>query len=259
MILQPLRKLETNLADVVEPNVTPIRLKTYLTRNFGFNLKNSTNSLRLVKFIEQEFEMTFQEEIKINRNPRFDDNRIHVGLYFIRPTGKRYVYVTNIASKIFTNNCKSLNEFDIDSMKKLASRINLIPIIAKSDSLTDEEMQLNKRLILESIREHEIPIFNFLDEFVDDEYDYLRTLQDKLPFSVISANSGQKRKTLWGEIDVMDASICDFLILKNILFGSHIHEFKEITVNKKYENYRIQKLLNSNINEPKTPSSLNIK
>ena len=50
------------------------------------------------------------------------DNRIHVALYFIQPTGH------------------SLREIDIEFLKRIGPRVNVIPVIAKADSLTKEEL-----------------------------------------------------------------------------------------------------------------------
>lgn len=76
------------LLDLVEPNSIPIKLKIYMTQNFGFNIENSKTSENVISFIEDKFNSILEEELKIKRNPRFEDNRIHVGLYFIRPTSK---------------------------------------------------------------------------------------------------------------------------------------------------------------------------
>ena len=51
------------------------------------------------------------------------DTRVHALLYFIAPTGH------------------SLKPVDIEFMKRLGTRVNLIPVIAKSDTLTDEEIK----------------------------------------------------------------------------------------------------------------------
>ena len=50
------------------------------------------------------------------------DNRIHACVFFIQPTGH------------------SLKPLDIEVMKRLHTKVNLIPVIAKSDTLTDEEI-----------------------------------------------------------------------------------------------------------------------
>lgn len=50
------------------------------------------------------------------------DLRVHACLYFIRPTGH------------------SLKPLDIETMKRLGSRVNLIPIVAKADTMTPSDL-----------------------------------------------------------------------------------------------------------------------
>lgn len=57
------------------------------------------------------------------------DNRIHACVFFIQPTGH------------------SLKPLDIEVMKRLHTKVNLIPVIAKSDTLTDEEITAFKHRV----------------------------------------------------------------------------------------------------------------
>lgn len=57
------------------------------------------------------------------------DNRVHACVYFIQPTGH------------------SLKPLDIEVMRRLHTKVNLIPVIAKSDTLTDEEIALFKQRV----------------------------------------------------------------------------------------------------------------
>ena len=41
----------------------------------------------IVGFLERQYDDILAEESRIKRNPRFRDNRVHVLLYFITPTG----------------------------------------------------------------------------------------------------------------------------------------------------------------------------
>ena len=80
------------------------------------------------------------------------DNRIHVILYFIQPTAH------------------ALREVDITFMKKLGRRVNIIPVLAKADSMTPTELVAFKKRIMEDIKFYEIPIYDFpVDEEEDDE------------------------------------------------------------------------------------------
>jgi cell division control protein 12 len=50
------------------------------------------------------------------------DLRVHACLYFIRPTGH------------------TLKPLDIEVMKRLSSRVNLIPVVAKADTLSPADL-----------------------------------------------------------------------------------------------------------------------
>lgn len=41
-----------------------------------------------MKYLENQFSKILEEEIRIKRNPKYVDTRVHVALYFIRATGK---------------------------------------------------------------------------------------------------------------------------------------------------------------------------
>ena len=53
--------------------------------------------------------------------------RVHACLYFVRPTGH------------------ALKPLDVEIMKRLGTRVNLIPVIAKADTLTPHDLALFKR------------------------------------------------------------------------------------------------------------------
>lgn len=84
-----------NILDVSEKDSIPIKLRLSLTKNFGYNLENSSTSQDLVDYLENEFQIILDEELKIKRDPKFEDNRVHVALYFIKATGRGYVFKDN--------------------------------------------------------------------------------------------------------------------------------------------------------------------
>jgi Septin len=53
---------------------------------FQLDLTPSSFS-EIVEYLEREYDNILAEESRIKRNPRFKDNRVHVLLYFITPTG----------------------------------------------------------------------------------------------------------------------------------------------------------------------------
>lgn len=201
----------------------PIQLKVNYTQNFNLKLENNATGKFITSFIENEYKLILDEELRINRNPHKQDSRIHVAIYFIRPTSR------------------GLSALDIIVLQNISARVNVIPVISKSDTLTEDELRLNKKLIMDNIKLYNINIFRFED---DEEF---QSIQDKLPFSIISSNIIQNgnhiRNYPWGLL-VIEESVCDFTLFKNILFGSHLQEFKDQTINLKYENYRWEQLSN---------------
>lgn len=133
-----------------------------------------------------------------------------------------------------------MNEFDTQVMKKIGEKVNVIPLLAKSDTLTESEIELNKRLIFKSIQDNNIEIYNF-----EDDEDEFRLIQDRLPFGIIGSNQVRHGKHVrsypWGDVVIEDSG-CDFGLFKNILFGSHLQDFKDNTIHKKYEIYRSEML-----------------
>ena len=123
-------------------------------------------------------------------------------------------------------------------MTKICHRINLLPIIAKRDGLTDIELIQCKHAINRDILENKIQIFNFLSKLNADadhhykrdgdieeymtlsakEYNYLSELNKSIPFAIIGSNSivGDPqneivRNTKW---EVSKLKIKIFVILK---------------------------------------------
>lgn len=143
--------------------------------------------------VEQRFDSYLEQENRVNRK-KMVDNRIHACLYFIAPTG----------------HC--LKPMDIEFMKRLHTRVNIIPVIAKADGLTDDEIVSFKKRIMEDIAFHGIQIFKPAVNENDDQ-ETIQEAQDvlsRIPFAVVGsstevdAGNGHKvrgRKYPWGVIE----------------------------------------------------------
>ena len=82
---------------------------------------------------------------------------MHALLYFIPPTGH------------------SLREMDIELMRRLSPRVNVIPVIGKADSLTPSELRGFKKRVMEDIEYYDIPVYNFPYDIEEDDEE---TIQD---------------------------------------------------------------------------------
>jgi septin 3/9/12 len=80
----------------------------------------------IIKYIKDQHSAYLRKELTAMRDRYIQDTRIHCCLYFIDPTGH------------------SLRAIDVIVMKKLSEVVNVVPVIAKADSLTEEEREIFK-------------------------------------------------------------------------------------------------------------------
>ncbi|RUS13842.1 Septin-domain-containing protein, partial [Jimgerdemannia flammicorona] len=157
-------------------------------------------------YLERQYDDILAEESRIKRNPRFRDNRVHALLYFIAPTGH------------------ALREIDIELMRRLSPRVNVIPVLGRADSLTPAELKdFKKRVrcfryvdstvhsiglclfdlcnlltnshfptqIMQDIEHYNIPIYNFPYDIEEDDEDTVEEnseLRAALPFAIIGSD-----------------------------------------------------------------------
>ncbi|KGQ09320.1 Cell division control protein 3 [Beauveria bassiana D1-5] len=221
-------------ADIEEAGVR-LRLTVVDTPGFGDFVNNDESWRPITDNIEQRYDAYLDAENKVNRM-NIVDNRIHACVFFIQPTGH------------------SLKPLDIEVMRRLHTKVNLIPVIAKSDTLTDEEIASFKARILSDIRHHGIQIFEGPRYELDDEETIAENneIMSKVPFAVVGATNEIKtpdgravrgRQYPWGTIEVDNEEHCDFVKLRQMLIRTHMEELKEHTNNTLYENYRTDKLI----------------
>ncbi|KAF5025809.1 hypothetical protein F66182_2142 [Fusarium sp. NRRL 66182] len=227
-------------ADIEEAGVR-LRLTVVDTPGFGDFVNNDESWRPIVDNIEQRFDSYLDAENKVNRM-NIVDNRIHACVFFIQPTGH------------------SLKPLDIEVMRRLHTKVNLIPVIAKADTLTDEEIAAFKSRILADIKHHGIQIFEGPRYELDDEETIAENneIMSKVPFAVVGANNeitsadGRKirgRAYPWGIIEVDNEEHCDFVKLRQMLIRTHMEELKEHTNNQLYENYRTDKLIGMGVSQ----------
>lgn len=202
------------------------------THGIGENLDDSLCFDEITLYLEQQFDVVLAEETRIRRNPRFEDTRVHIALYFIEPTGH------------------GLREIDVEMMKKISRYTNVLPIISKADSFTKDELANFRKSINDDIQRFHVPVFTFEADPNDDDIETIeenQLLSNLQPFAIVCSdlkddNGNYVRTYPWGTLSISDSKISDLHILKNVLFGSHLQEFKDTTQNLLYENYRAEKL-----------------
>ncbi|CUM50386.1 unnamed protein product [Debaryomyces tyrocola] len=233
-------RTRTDKAEIEEDGVK-LNLSVISTPGFGESINNADSWKPIVDEINDRFDAHLEAESRINRSA-IVDNRVHAFLYFIEPTGH------------------SLRSLDIALMKEIHEKVNLIPVIAKSDTLTEEEIIDFKQRILEDIRYQGIKTFNPIEYDNDDEESFANTqsIMNKLPFAVVGSTKEVEtvdgrivrgRSYPWGIIEVDNEEHCDFIKLRQLLIRNFLEELKEHTANTLYENYRSEKLLRMGIQQ----------
>lgn len=102
----------------------------------------------IMSYLERQYDDILAEQSRIKRNPRFKDNRVHALLYFIPPTGHACASGHSYVSiPLFIYRSHRLREMDIELMRRLSPRVNVIPVIGKSDSLTPKELRAFKKRV----------------------------------------------------------------------------------------------------------------
>ncbi|KAJ2805771.1 Cell division control protein 11 [Coemansia guatemalensis] len=206
------------------------------TPGFGNGTDNETCFDQIQEYLETQFDDVLSEENRIKRNPKFKDSRVHALLYFINPTGH------------------SLREIDIELMRRLGNRANVIPVIGRSDSLTPRELVLFKQRIMDDIAAYGIPVFSFPNS--EDDEDDEETVEENaelramLPFATVGCEEVinedgrpvRVRTYPWGVVQVDNDEHSDFDRLRYVLLNSHIGDLRERTQNDIYELYRTEKL-----------------
>uniref|UniRef100_UPI00358EFF7C septin-7 isoform X2 n=1 Tax=Myxine glutinosa TaxID=7769 RepID=UPI00358EFF7C len=201
------------------------------TPGFGDAVDNSECWQPVMNYIDSNFEDFLNAESRVNRRQVLDC-RVHCCLYFIAPSGH------------------GLKPLDIEFMKRLHEKVNIIPLVAKADTLTPEECQFFKKQISKEIKEHKINIYEFPETHDDEENKILRKIKDRFPLAVVGSCmvhdvGGRRvrgRQYPWGVAEVENGEHCDFTILRNMLIRTHMQDLKDVTNNVHYENYRSRKL-----------------
>ncbi|KAK1787348.1 hypothetical protein P4O66_002847 [Electrophorus voltai] len=239
--------------DLQESNVH-LKLTIVDTVGFGDQINKDESYKPIVDYIDTQFENYLQEELKIKRSLfNYHDTRIHICLYFIAPTGH------------------SLKSLDLVTMKKLDSKVNIIPIIAKADTISKSELHKFKIKIMSELVSNGVQIYQFP---TDDEAvaEINSSMNAHLPFAVVGSveevKVGNKmvraRQYPWGVVQGIDSHVprssyssslcrlrpypveneshCDFVKLREMLIRINMEDLREQTHARHYELYRRCKL-----------------
>ncbi|XP_034025233.1 septin-4-like isoform X4 [Thalassophryne amazonica] len=224
-------EITKHTVDIEEKGVK-LKLTIVDTPGFGDAVNNTECWKPVADYIDQQFEQYFRDESGLNRK-NIQDNRVHCCLYFISPFGH------------------GLRPLDVEFMRALHEKVNIVPVLAKADTLTPSEVRKKKLKIRDEIEKYGIKIYQFPDCDSDEDEDFKQQdleLKECIPFAVIGSNivveaKGKRvrgRLYPWGIVEVENSAHCDFVKLRNMLVRTHMQDLKDVTRETHYENYRAQ-------------------
>lgn len=184
-----------------------LKLTVIDSPGFGSKIDNQYSWMPLVKYIDYNFRQYMLQEEQPNRS-ELQDNRVHVCLYFLQPSNT------------------TLSPLDVESMKEIACRVNLIPLIGRSDTLNKDELLSFKERVNDTLAANGINICKFLADA-----SVLEEVKKMAPYAIVGCNNLHEnaagnlvraRKYNWGMVEIENPDHCDFLALRDILTSKHM-------------------------------------
>ncbi|KAI8812142.1 CDC10 protein [Cladochytrium replicatum] len=211
--------------ELVEDGVA-LHLTVIDTPGFGDQLNRQKNFEPIVQYVDDQYELYLQAERsqEVRRNIR--DTRVHALLYFISPTGGH-----------------GLREMDVDFLQRLCTKVNVVPVIAKADTLTPDEMAGYKKAILKDFETHDIRIYPTAHA---EDRETVIDIERFMPFAVMGSDTfadvgGKKvraRVYRWGIVEVENEKHNDFVHLRELLIRSNMQDLLETTHSVHYAQFR---------------------
>ena len=141
-------------------------------------------------------------------------------------------------------------------------QVNIIPIIAKADTINKNELAKFKAKIMNELRANGVSIYQFP---VEDETvsEVNKEMNSHLPFAVVGSNEFVKvgtknvraRQYPWGVVQVENENHCDFKHLREMLIRTNMEDLRDQTQLKHYELYRKDRLKQMGFSESESNGS----
>lgn len=176
------------------------------TPQLGSKIDNQYGWMPLVRYIDNKFRSYMLQEEQPNRE-QLSDERVHVCVYFLPPNNQ-------------------LSPLDVEAMREISKRVNLIPVIGRSDTLNRDELVIFKTHINDALDLHGIRVCKFLSDGL-----VVNKIKRYSPYAIIGSNMRfrnpegrmvRARQYHWGMVEVENPAHCDFLPLKAVLITEHM-------------------------------------
>jgi septin 3/9/12 len=218
----------------VEENGVRLNLTIVDTPGYGDQVNNEKCWDPIVKYIKDQHSVYLRKELTAQREKHLPDTRVHCVLFFIQPTGH------------------GLRPIDIVVLKKLTEIANVVPVIAKSDSLTLAERAAFKSTIQAEFNFHKLRLYPYDNEEYDEqERQNNEAVRARIPFAIVGSDKSytingkqvRARRNRWGLVNVEDEGHCEFPSLRTFLMQTHLQDLIDTTSHIHYESFRSKQLM----------------
>lgn len=224
-------QLEVVEHSIEEDNVT-LNLKIVSVQNYGRAIDMTNCINEATAYIDKQFDEYLDMEWSVPRRHMTDpDPRIHVCIYLLSPTGR------------------TVRSFDLVAMKELAGKCNLVPVIAKADTIIQNNIEGFKDRITDDLCDYGVLYYEFPmeDEALKEKNE---NFQNELPFAVCGSKmfvdvGGKKvrgREYPWGVVEVENAMHSQFPMLRDSIVRSNMDHLIKSTHDLHYEEYRREQM-----------------
>eukprot|EP00045_Choanoeca_perplexa_P004768 m.40522 g.40522 ORF g.40522 m.40522 type:complete len:410 (+) comp12755_c0_seq1:104-1333(+) len=188
---------------------------------YGDQIVRTDSTAPIVEYIEAQFDAYLQEELKTKRDLQSQlDLRVHACIFMLRPTGK------------------TLTSLDLQLLQALQDKVNVIPVIAKADTITAAELRDFKTLLRQEFEANKLHLYQ---GNVPTENYPMAVVASKDTVSVGGVTQ-RVRRYPWGMVEVTNDAHSDFNKLRKLLFRSCTEDLRHSTHTVHYEHFRSEKL-----------------
>jgi len=225
-------RLEVVTESIEEDNVI-LDLKIISTQNYGLAIDKTYCMKEAIKYIDDCFDKFLDMEWGVPRRVGSDpDPRVHLCIYMINPT------------------CRSVRSVDLVAMKQLATKVNLVPVIAKADTVLPNVIEDFKNRITDDLCGYEVLYYMFPttdEEMITKNEAY----GNEIPFAVCGSTKfvdigGKKvraRQYPWGTVEIENDAHTQFNMFRDSIIRSNMDHLIMSTHDLHYENYRKMKMV----------------
>uniref|UniRef100_A0A7S0KYJ2 Septin-type G domain-containing protein n=1 Tax=Coccolithus braarudii TaxID=221442 RepID=A0A7S0KYJ2_9EUKA len=227
----PIRARTTKINEIVhdlENDGYPIEFTVVDCPGYGDSMDSTGWIESVIAYVTSRFEQHYNESasppVSGVANGLQRDGLVHVCLYFIA--------------------AHRLKGIDIEFMRRLEKHVNLVPVIAKADTMTVAERDAFRRLILSELRSCGVRIFELEggEARTPAQTPANANASQKMgttappPFAVSAAENGD-RVYPWGTCNVEDPTHSDLSVLRSMLFATSMLSAKRRTLHLYEEAY----------------------